>query len=220
MKKENKPAILIHIKLNSQRLKLKNLKKIGKKPLYQLTFDKLSKYKNIFDVYVHSSSSLIEKISTDYKFKFLSRPKKLDLPNAQGNELISNCIKRIENKIIIQLFVTNPFIEILTLKKIYRLLKNNSKIDSVTPVYPIYNRLWYKKKPINHKYHKLIGTQFMEPVLLESGVYCFRKEIFKKEKTRICKRNKLFKITERESFDIDTELDFYIASKLILKNEK
>ena len=75
--------------------------------------------------------------------------------------------------------MTNPFIEILTLKKIYRLLKNNSKIDSVTPVYPIYNRLWYKKKPINHKYHKLIGTQFMEPVLVESGVYCFRKEIFK-----------------------------------------
>jgi CMP-N-acetylneuraminic acid synthetase len=180
MKKKYKPAVLIHIKLNSQRLKVKNLKKIGKKPLYQLTFDKLSKYKNIFDVYVHSSSSLIEKISRDYKFKFLSRPKKLDLPNAQGNELISNCIKRIENKIIIQLFVTNPFIEILTLKKIYKLLINNSKIDSVTPVYPIYNRLWYKKKPINHKYHKLIGTQFMEPVLLESGLYCFRQEIFKK----------------------------------------
>ena len=217
MSKNNKPAILIHIKLNSQRLKGKNLKKIGKKPLYKFTFDKIKKYKKFFDIYVHSSSNLIKKISQNYKFNFLNRPKKLDLPNAQGNELILNCINRIENEIIIQLFVTNPFIEISTLKNIFNLLKNNSRIDSVTPVYPIYNRLWYKKKPINHKYNKLIGTQFMKPVFLESGVYCFRKEIFQKEKSRICKKNELFEITEFESFDIDTELDFNIASKLILK---
>jgi len=155
--------------------------------------------------------------SVCYKFHFLSRPKKLDLPDAQGNELIMNCINRIDNEIIIQLFVTNPFIEVSTLKYIFKLLKNNSRADSVTPVYPIYNRLWYKKKPINHKYNKLIGTQFMKPVFLESGVYCFRKTIFKKEKSRICKKNELFEISEFESFDIDTELDFNIASKLILK---
>tara|TARA_B100000965_G_scaffold356099_1_gene333849 strand:- start:3385 stop:4047 length:663 start_codon:yes stop_codon:yes gene_type:complete len=220
MKKKSKPAILIHIKLNSQRLKGKNLKKIGKKPLLILTFDKLKKYKDFFDIYVHSSSNLIKKVSKNYQFNFLNRPKKLDLPNAQGNELISDCIKRIENKIIIQLFVTNPFIQVSTLKKIYKLLNNNSKIDSVTPVYPIYNRLWYNKKAVNHKYNKLVGTQFMKPVFLETGVYCFRKEIFKKEKTRVCKKNKLYKITELESFDIDTELDFYIASRLILKNKK
>ena len=41
MLKKNKPAILIHIKLNSQRLKGKNLKKIRNKPLYKVTFDKI-----------------------------------------------------------------------------------------------------------------------------------------------------------------------------------
>ena len=115
MKKIDKPAILIHIKLNSQRLKGKNLKKIKGTPLFKITFDKLKNHQKFFDVYIHSSSKLINKISNKFKFKFLKRPKKLDLPNAQGNELISDCINRIENKIIIQLFVTNPFVKISTL---------------------------------------------------------------------------------------------------------
>lgn len=220
MKKIDKPAILIHIKLNSQRLKGKNLKKIKGTPLFKITFDKLKNHQKFFDVYIHSSSKLISKISKKFKFKFLKRPKKLDLPNAQGNELILDCINRIKNKIIIQLFVTNPFVKISTLKKIYYTLYKNSKINSVTPVYPIYNRLWFKKKPINHDYRKLIGTQFMEPVFLESGIYCFRNDVFKKEKSRISKKDKLFEISELESFDIDTELDFFLASKLMDKNEK
>ncbi len=217
MQNKAKPAILIHIKLNSQRLKGKNLKKIKKKPLYKISFDKLKKERKFFDIYVHSSSNLLKKISDRYNFKFLERPKKLDLPNAQGNELISDCINRIKSEIIIQLFVTNPFIKISTLKKIFNIVRKNNKINSVTPVYPIFNRLWFKNKPINHNYNRLVGTQYMKPVFLESGVYCFRKKAFLQEKSRITKKNKLLIISELESFDIDTELDFFIASKLPTK---
>ena len=60
----------------------------------------------------------------------------------------------------------------------------------------------------------------MVTVFLLSGIYCFRNDVFKKEKSRISKKDKLFKISELESFDIDTELDFFLASKLMDKNEK
>ena len=93
----SKPAVLIHLKRNSQRVKNKNLKKINSIPLYEITFKKLFKKKNLFDVYVDSSSEFFKKKAKKYSFNFIKRPKKLNLPSAQGNELIANCIPKINN---------------------------------------------------------------------------------------------------------------------------
>lgn len=213
---DEKPAILVHLKINSSRLKGKNFKLLNGIPLYKHTFDKLLKNKIFFDVYIHASSDKIRAITKKYGFKFLKRPNHLDEPNAQGNELISDCINKINNKIVIQLFVTNPFLEIKTLKIISKKLEK-SNFNSITPITEIYNRFWYKGKEINHKYNKLIGTQFMKPVAVEAGIYCFKSKAFKSEKSRICKKNIFYNVNAKESFDIDTKLDFIIA-EMMFKN--
>ena len=100
-------------------------------------------------------------------------------------------------------------------KYYYDELKRNKNLNSITPITNIYNRFWYKGTEINHKYNKLVGTQFMTPVSLETGVYCFRKKAFNYEKSRICKRNKFLEVDEIQSFDIDTKLDFLIAENLM-----
>ena len=168
----------------------------------------------MFDVYIDSSSEFFEKKAKKYGFKFIKRPKRLNLPSAQGNELIEKCITKIHNEIIVQLFVTNPFIEIKTIINVIKKLQKNLNVNSVTPVTPLYNRYWFKSKEINHKYSKLIGTQYMKPIYVESGLYCFRKKAFEKEKSRICKKNTFYEITERESFDVDTDLDLKIANTM------
>ena len=141
-----KPAILIHLKKNSQRVKGKNLKKINTIPLYEITFRKLFKKNKMLDVYIDSSSEFFEKKAKKFNFKFIKRPKKLNLPNAQGNELIMQCLPKINNEIILQLFVTNPFVKLKTLLKIINKLKKNKKINSVTPVTALYNRFWFNKR--------------------------------------------------------------------------
>ncbi len=214
---KNKTAILIHLKTNSKRVKGKNFKKINSVPLYDITFRKLSNFLDYFDVYVDSSSEIFKRIAKKYKFNYIKRPKKLDLPNAQGNELIQNCLPKINNEIIVQLFVTNPFIKVKTIIKVINKLKSNKKFGSITPVTPLYNRYWFNKKEINHKYNKLIGTQYMKPIYIESGLYCFRKKAFLKEKSRISKKNKFYEISDLESFDIDTNLDLIIANNILKK---
>ena len=124
---KNKTAILIHLKTNSKRVKGKNFKKINSVPLYDITFRKLSNFLDYFDVYVDSSSEIFKRIAKKYKFNYIKRPKKLDLPNAQGNELIQNCLPKINNEIIVQLFVTNPFIKVKTIIKVINKLKSNKK---------------------------------------------------------------------------------------------
>ncbi len=214
---KNKTAILIHLKTNSKRVKGKNFKKINSIPLYDITFRKISKFLDYFDVYVDSSNEIFKRIAKKYKFNYIKRPKKLDLPNAQGNELIQNCLPKIDNEIIVQLFVTNPFIKVQTIIKVINKLKRNQKLDSITPVTALYNRYWFNKKEINHKYNKLIGTQYMKPIYIESGLYCFRKKAFLKEKSRISKKNEFYEISDFESFDIDTNLDLIIANNIFKK---
>jgi len=210
--KVNKPAIIIHLKKNSQRLKNKNLKKINSIPLFELTFKKLFK-NNFFEIYIDSSSNYFKKKAEKYGFHFIKRPERLNSSTAQGNELLLKCLPKVNHEIIIQLFVTNPFISLSTLKKLVTKLKK-IKGDSVTAVTPIYNRFWYNSREVNHKYNKLIGTQYINPVYIEAGVYCFKKSRFLIEKSRILKKNFFYKINEIESFDIDTELDFISAKNL------
>ena len=43
-------------------------------------------------------TNTFHEVANSYGFEFLKRQKKLDLPNAQGNELIMDCIDKIENE--------------------------------------------------------------------------------------------------------------------------
>ena len=212
-----KAAIIIHLKAKSTRLKNKNFRKIYNKPLYKITFDKIKKLRGIFDIYIDSSSRVFEKEAIKYKFNFIKRPTHLNKANAQGNELIKNCLKFIDNEIIFILHVTNPFIKISTIKKSVDILKKNKKINSVTPLTALFDRFWFKKRPVNHKYNKLIGSQYLTPVYVESGSYCFRKKAFLKEKSRISKKNFFIYLDKLESVDIDNEIDFIFAETLIKK---
>ena len=210
-----KPAIIIHLKDKSVRLKNKNFKKILGKPLYQITFDKLKPQKKIFDIFIDSSSKKFEKEAKKYGFYYIKRPVHLNLPNAQGTELITNCLKKIQNDIIFILHVTNPLFKISTIKKCVNILIKNKKINSVTPLTSLFDRYWFKGKEINHKYNKLIGSQFLTPVHVESGSYCFRREAFLSEKSRITKKNKFVYLNRVESIDIDEEIDFIVAEHFL-----
>jgi CMP-N-acetylneuraminic acid synthetase len=212
-----KPAIIVHLKAKSTRLKKKNFKKLLNKPLYKITFDKIKKLKNSFDIFIDSSSEIFEKEAKKYKFNFIKRPKLLNKPNAQGNELIKNCLKEVQNEIIFILHVTNPFIKIDTIKKCVKLLKKNKIYNSVTPVTSLHDRFWYKNKEVNHKYNKLIGSQYLTPINIESGSYCFRRSTFLQEKSRISKKNYFIFLDKIQSVDIDDELDFIFAETLMKK---
>ncbi len=212
-----KPAIIIHLKAISTRLKKKNFRKISNKPLFKVTFDKIKPLKDKFDIYIDSSSEIFKKEAKKYKFNFIKRPEYLNRPNAQGNELIYNCFKTIKNEIVFILHVTNPFIKISTINKCVNFLKKNKKINSVTPLTALHERYWFEGKEVNHKYNKLIGSQYLKPLHVESGSYCFRRDNFLIEKSRISKKNHFIYLDKLESVDIDNELDFIYAETLMKK---
>ena len=211
-----KKAIVVPIKTNNQRLPGKNTMILGDMPLYAHLFKTLQK--TTIEVYVDSSDDEILKIAKQYNFKTIKRPVSLNTPETSGNDLINHALENIDCDILGQFFVTTPFLKIETIEKSFNLLESNSeKISSSFGLYPVYDRFWLNNKPVNHNYKNLVGTQYMNPLMRESGFYVFKKESFLNENSRITKDFITFEVNEKECIDIDTIEDFIYASEIYNK---
>jgi len=205
---------VVPIKTNNQRVPGKNTRLLDGMPLMYYAFLALKGSKLIDDIYVNSSDFVIREIAKNCGLKTINRPEWLNGADAQGNELNLYALDQISGyDIYVEHHATNPFITARTIDHCIGLI-NPPVVTSVIPVVEIFNRLWYKDKEVNHEYHKLIGTQFMDPVFEEAGLYVFDIPAFLKEESRITKNRKFVTISPEEAFDIDTELDFRMAEVL------
>jgi len=207
-----KKAIVVPIKTNNQRLPGKNTMLLGDKPLYEHLFDTL-KLCDI-EVYVDSSDNKILEISKQHGFKTIKRPTKLNSQETSGNDLINHALKHIDCDVLGQFFVTTPFLKNTTIKKSFSILENSHTSTSCFGLYPVYDRFWINNFPVNHTPGKLVGTQFMDPLMRESGFYVFRKKDFLSEQSRITKSFSTFLVDKNECIDIDTIEDFIYAEAI------
>ena len=172
-----KKAIIVPIKTNNQRLPGKNTMMLGDKPLHNHLFEEIRKLKNI-EIYVDSSDELILAIATSWGFKTIKRPTFLNSAKTSGNDLIFHALKHIDCDILGQFFVTTPFIKKETILKSFQILEKNKAATSCFGLYPVYDRFWIDNLPVNHTPNSLVGTQYMSPLMRESGFYVFKKENF------------------------------------------
>lgn len=210
-----KSAIVIPIKTNNQRLPGKNTKLLAGKPLYQYLFDTVKKCETIDEIFVDSSDEKILKISKQEGFKTIKRPINLNSPETSGHDLVEFELNYINYPIIVQLFVTLPFVKAKTIDNAVQKLCEKPKADSILAVYEIHDRFWYDGKPISHNPAKLVGTQYMKPLCCECGFYIFRRDAFLREKCRVTKRFEQLIVDSTECVDIDTYLDFLYAETIV-----
>ena len=211
----SKTAIVIPIKTNNQSLPGKNTKILFNRPLYDYLFQTVKSCKQVDDVYVNSSSEEILSIAKQYGFNTILRPESLNTPETSGNDLLNFELQHIDHDIVCQVFVTLPFISHKTIDECILALRADETVDSILPLYEMYDRFWFDEGtevvPVNHSPDSLVGTQYMKPILRESGFYVFRKNSFLKEQKRITKQHKALIFEESQFIDIDTELDFVYA---------
>ena len=119
---------IIPVKSTSNRIKEKNIKLLGDKPLFLHTLDKLLKIKLINEVWIDTDDINIINIAYDYgyiNFKYFIRDSKFASNKTDGNKLLENEINNIDSDIYIQILCTSPFTKITSIEKCIKLLKNN-----------------------------------------------------------------------------------------------
>ena len=137
-------AAIIPIKTNNQRLSGKNTKILGDKPLLNHLFDTLIENTLLSEIFIDSSDDKILSIAKDYGYSTIKRPENLNSPETSGHDLLNFELDYINYQIIVQLFVTLPFLTNTFINKAVKKLANNSEIDSVFGVFEIFNRFWFK----------------------------------------------------------------------------
>ena len=212
-----KIVAIIPIKTQSKRVKNKNFRIVGKKPLYKHLLDKLKKT-DFNEIYIDSDSKEIEKYCNKMEYKFIKRLPKLAKDNANGNDLLNYHSKIIKADIYFQLFVTAPLLKVKTINKCIKILKKTKNKDSIFTVNKIYSWFWFKNKPINYKPEILPRSQDAQPMIQETtGLYGIKKKTLFKKKCRIGYKPILYPISTSESVDLDTIKDFNYLNKFLKK---
>ena len=85
----------IPIKSNSTRVKDKNFKPLGDKPLYQYIIDHCIEAESFDDIYVDTDSEDIKSYCFQNKVKWIERKPELTLDTANGNDVLHYDVNRI-----------------------------------------------------------------------------------------------------------------------------
>ena len=215
-----KVLVIIPARKGSKRLKRKNILKLNKKPLVQLTIEFAKKLKNTFDIIVSTDDPKIIKISRKLNVKapFL-RPAKLSNDNASSFSVCAHAINFYEKKYtsidaILLLQPTSPFRSRSVIDKIikdFHKMKSRSVVSvqklNLNPLSII-----EKKLNKNHFFIKDKNNLFK----INGNFYLIEKELFLKKKKFFLPDTILYESENfKEGIDIDDINDFKFA-KLFL----
>ena len=220
-----KVTALVPIKEHSERVKNKNFRIFGDKPLYHHIINTLDKTYAIDQIVINTDSKIVanEAPHLSTKIKIHNRPDELIGDFISVNKLIEFDISNFKSDIYIQTHATNPLLKSETIAKaLKKFVESENDYDSMFSVNRFQSRFYsYDGKPINHNPEELIRTQDLNPVYEEnSSFYIFTKESFDKVHRRIGVNPMMFEMSKIESTDIDDEFSFKLAEIFALYNKE
>lgn len=206
---------MIPIKLNSERVKGKNVRRFSDgKPLMAFIQEALVSSELVDEVYVYCSDEAI----CDYLVegvKFLKRPIFLDGNDANCNDIIREFIKEVDADLYVVSHATAPFTSTESIDRCIRAVADGRGYDSAFTVERLQTFLWSSEGPINFDPSHFPRTQDLDPLYLEtSGAFVFPKRIFEKYGRRVGVKPCLVEVKPEEGCDIDTEFDMRVAQAL------
>ena len=216
-----KIVALVPMKLNSERVRNKNIRKFDNgRPLCTYILDTLKNVNNIDEIYVYCSDEKIKEYIPE-EIIYLKRSNSLDQSTTKINEVLKAFAQDVDADYYVLTHATAPFITKETIEKGVEIIRNG-EYDSVFTVTKLQDFLWKDNKPLNYSLDAIPRTQDLEPLYEEtSGLYIYSKELILKEGRRIGYNPFMLEVSKIEALDIDTEDDFFISnavsSKILVK---
>ena len=218
-----KIVCMIPARLGSQRVKNKNLRNLGDRPLISHIIATAKEVKHFDEIYINSESESFKNIAYKSNILFYKRKKILASNKALNDDFTLDFLNNVDCDFIIQLLPTAPFLKSTTIEKfINQMIKN--KLDTLISTKNVRIECIYKNKPINFDLNKKTPpSQDLEPIKAYAcGVMGWKKNKFIQNMNKYnCAyhgpsgKTDFFDISDIESFDIDYESDFKIAESFI-----
>jgi CMP-N-acetylneuraminic acid synthetase len=164
-----KITAMIPARIGSERLKYKNLRILGGKPVINYAIE-AAKSAGIFDnIYINSDELIFSEIANKNKIQFYLRPKKLGSSSTQSDEVVFDFLSNNKTDLLVWV---NPIAPLQTGSEIKNAIDFmiNNKFDTVITSKKEFFHSIYENNPINFKINeKFAKTQDLKPI--QSLVY-------------------------------------------------
>ncbi len=209
---------IVPMRHDSERVRGKNYRPLGGKPLFHHIVETLLASPVISKVAIDTDSEVVRD-SAQAAFpdvEVLERPPHLRDGMTPMNDVLLHDVGRIEADLYLQTHSTNPLLRTETVTAAVERLVGDPGSDSLFGVTRLQTRLWNPDgTALNHDPAVLVRTQDLPPVYEENScVYLFSRESLERHGNRIGERPILFEIPRDEAWDIDEEVDFRVAEAL------
>lgn len=218
------PSVIafVPLKLHSDRVPGKNLRHLCGRPLFAWVLDALLAAKRVRAVVVDADcQQIIDAVAALFpRVEFARRADHLLGDNVNANQLLEHFFSLPTRGIdhVLQTHATNPLLTSSTIDAaIASYFDRLGTHDSLVAVDEC--RAWLynaRGAALNHDPHRLQRTQEIEPLYADnSNLYVFSRSSFRLTGGRVGCRPQLFRMSQLESIDIDTEDDWQLAEALM-----
>lgn len=219
----SKIVAMIPARLGSKRIKNKNLRLLGGKPLVCHIIDK-AKESEVFDeIYVNSESEIFRDLCREYGIKFYKRSEELAIDDASNDKFVYDFLKNTECDIVIQINPTSPFYTVEDIKNFTRTIVDNN-YDTMHGIREEKIEAIFRGKALNFDpFKQMPRSQDLESLLLHAGglmgwkktKYCENMEKYNSGTYGCDGKTGYFKLYGFSKIDIDNEEDFQLAEAVL-----
>ncbi len=209
-----KTVAFVPIRLNSQRVRGKNLRLLGGEPLMCHILRTLTQVKELDEIYVYCSSEEIREYLPQ-SVRLLKRDKRLDENTTLGAEIYDAFVSEVEADLYVLAHATSPFIKADTISRAIREVQSGA-YDSSFSAECIRTYTWYRGRPLNYSLDNIPRTQTLEPIYIEtSAFFIFPRTLWVERHQRIGDHPFMSVVDRIEGLDIDYPEDFATAEVIV-----
>lgn len=219
MSKNITVAALVPMRHDSERVRGKNYRQFGGRPLYHHIVSSLMACPSVTEVVIDTDSPVIMEDAAKHfpNVRLLERPPHLRAGEIPMNDVLLNDVSQVSADYYLQTHSTNPLLTSATIERgLQEFLRAIPKYDSLFSVTRLQVRLWDKDgRAVNHDPAVLLRTQDLPPIYEENScMYLFTRDTLEARGNRIGVRPLMFQLDRIEASDIDEEVDFRLAEAL------
>jgi len=229
MHKKIKVLAIVPARGGSRGIPLKNLVSLAGRPLIAYTLEAAKKSGICDRIVVSTDNERIAKAANTCKVEVMWRPVRISSHRSSTESAMLHVLGRLQKEqyhpdVIVLLQATSPLRTSRDIRLAYQKFIDE-RLDSLLSVKPSASFLWAKSKggaaPLNYNYLRRPRRQDMDNQYEENGaIFITKYKIFMKYKNRLGGKIGCYVMDERESIDIDTPLDLFIANQIIRFQKK
>lgn len=209
---------LIAVRSGSLRVENKNIRPFAGSTLLDIKIQQLLRVKGLDGIIVNSNDENILKIASKYDVELIKRDQKYATNEVSMSDVYLNMAENFSGDIVMYSNVTNPILNDKSIENMINMFRVGNDFDSINSVHTIKEFMYLDRKPINYDPLNQPRSQDLPNIVaINFAISLISKKNMMKYKNVVGRMPKLYTISDLESIDIDTMLDFEIAEHLFKK---